>query len=92
MFVRFGERCQARPTPQRDALMTMPFERTRALLQAREFLWELVYGEAAQLPPEKLREQAKRLLRHFPRPGDVRIAHLAAPDWFGPPPTGEDPG
>ena len=43
--------------------MTMPSERTRALVWAAEFLQELRSGSDT---PAAIREQAIRVLRHFP--------------------------
>lgn len=43
--------------------MTMPSERTRALIWAAEFLQEL---RSAPDTPAAIREQAIRVLRHFP--------------------------
>ncbi len=43
--------------------MTMPSERTRALIWAAEFLQELRSGSET---PAAIREQAIRVLRHFP--------------------------
>lgn len=43
--------------------MTMPSERTRALVWAAEFLQELRRGSDT---PAAIREQAIRVLRHFP--------------------------
>ena len=64
--------------------MTMPHERTRAVLQAREFLQELAAGEWPYTLPLDVRREAQRLLRHFPRANDMELAHLALPTWFGP--------
>jgi hypothetical protein len=71
--------------------MTTPRERTRALIWTRDFLRELAHGDAAQLPAKELRAQARALLRHFPLPGDIELAHLAAPDWFGSTFTDDNP-
>jgi uncharacterized protein (UPF0147 family) len=53
--------------------MTMPNERTRAVIQTREFLVELSRDSAL---PEKIRRDAKFLLRHFPSPSDMRQAGI----------------
>lgn len=53
--------------------MTMPGERTRNLLQAGAFLKVLA---AHQAVPKDVRQEAYRLLRHFPTVSDVEaIAH-----------------
>ncbi|QIB49589.1 BPSL0761 family protein [Pseudomonas sp. OIL-1] len=43
--------------------MTLPYERTRAVLQTREFLRSLVQNPAL---PHDIRDNAKSLLRHYP--------------------------
>nr|WP_239690084.1 BPSL0761 family protein [Pseudomonas sp. NFPP33] len=48
--------------------MTMPDERSRAVVQTREFL-----VKDSSLP-EKVRDDAKFLLRHFPSQDDVILA------------------
>jgi len=70
--------------------MTMPDERTRAVMQARAFLQELATGEwGSELPPA-VRREAHRLLRHYPDARDLVLAHLAVPGWFGRP-SDEEP-
>jgi hypothetical protein len=51
--------------------MTMPSERSRAVVQTREFLVELSRDMSL---PERIRRDAKFLLRHFPSQDDVLIA------------------
>lgn len=63
--------------------MTMPHERTRAVTRTREFLFELAHGKRAL--PKEIRSTARMLLRHYPMSSDMQIAHLYAPQWFGPP-------
>lgn len=48
--------------------MTLPDERTRNLLQAGAFLKELAGSQAV---PKSVREEAYRLLRHYPTLSDV---------------------
>lgn len=61
--------------------MTMPDERTRAVLDTREFLVALCCGEIKRIPAE-VRERARRLLKHYPSPLDLDEAGEAAPDVF----------
>ena len=61
--------------------MTTPYERTRALLQTREFL--RLY---AALGDPEMRANAAALLRHYPGLVDIEAAHTASPDVFGPVP------
>lgn len=49
--------------------MTTPDERTRNLLQAGAFLKELREDKAV---PEEIRQEAHRLLRHYPTVFEVR--------------------
>lgn len=60
--------------------MTMPSERTRAVIQTREFLQILV---AAEEVPEHIKEEARRLLRHYPDNSNLRIVANVCPDWWG---------
>jgi hypothetical protein len=69
--------------------MTTPDERTRAIVQTRVFLRELITSELTPGVPDDVREEACRLLRHYPLPGDMNIAHQACAVWFGPEPKGE---
>lgn len=48
--------------------MTMPAERTRNVLQAGAFLSELAASKAV---PKSIREEAYRLLRHYPTVSDI---------------------
>lgn len=50
--------------------MTTPSERTRNLLQAGAFLKEL-RGDASM--PKHVRDEASRLLRHYPTAGDLQL-------------------
>ena len=54
-----------------DSNMTMPNERTRAVIQTREFLVEL--SRDASLP-DRVRRDAKFLLRHYPNRNEVLSA------------------
>jgi hypothetical protein len=65
--------------------MTLPYERTRAVIHAVEFLTRLVspYNEnGIKKIPKEVRQEALRVLRHFPRPCDIYAAATAAPDVF----------
>lgn len=48
--------------------MTMPFERTRCIVQTHAFLTELASDTEV---PERVRKDAQFLLRHFPTKYDV---------------------
>ncbi|RJG13607.1 hypothetical protein D3879_10355 [Pseudomonas cavernicola] len=51
--------------------MTMPDERTRSVIQTREFLVDLSRDSTL---PESVRGEARRLLRHFPSKDDLILA------------------
>lgn len=62
--------------------MTMPHERTRAVLQTRDFLVELSRDKSLS---EKIQHDAKFLLRHYPLKTDLEQAGLLEeqPERFG---------
>lgn len=51
--------------------MTMPSERTRAVIHAREFLQEISQDVSL---PEPVRRQARHLLRHYPSREEMLLA------------------
>ncbi|WP_413704242.1 BPSL0761 family protein [Pseudomonas sp. Pseusp16] len=48
--------------------MTMPCERTRALIRTRDLLVELAQDPALS---ESIRRQARQLLRHYPNANEI---------------------
>lgn len=64
--------------------MTMPFERTRAVMQTREFLQWVMSADATAEMFMQAKREARTLLRHYPSSIDLHLAHLACPMWFGP--------
>lgn len=68
--------------------MTIPSERTRAILGTRAFLDGLVHPETLSgLPatiPGALQEEARVLLRHYPCATLIHRAHHVLPQYFGP--------
>ena len=63
--------------------MTLPFERTRALLDVRLFLLELTDPGKIPRVPRALRGKAASLLKYFPTNADIEQAHKALPGCFG---------
>jgi hypothetical protein len=63
--------------------VTIPFERTRAVIQTREFLQAL---QTTPRVPTTVRVEALRLLSHYPELTDLDKAHQGAPDFWGPVP------
>ena len=51
--------------------MTVPSERTRAVLATEKFLLELCDPKATPRIPKALRDRARTLLRHYPSPYDM---------------------
>lgn len=49
--------------------MTMPCERTRAIIQTREFLDDMSRDNSL---PERVQIEARRLLRHYPTQPQMR--------------------
>lgn len=66
-------------------LMTLPSERTRAVLWTRQFLQELLDPSKSPGVPRTVREQARMLLRHYPSASDMALAGQAIPAWFSVP-------
>lgn len=53
--------------------MTMPTERTRALLFALDFLKEVLNKEKNPTIPDDIRRQAEVVLRHYPSKFEIRL-------------------
>ena len=66
--------------------MTIPYERTRAILETRDFLRELQDPQLTPRVPASVREIARKLARHYPAYAEVELAHKALPHLFGPVP------
>lgn len=53
--------------------MTMPDERTRALLLAGQLLTQLASSARTPDVPDAIRKQAQHILRHYPSGSDIRF-------------------
>ena len=62
--------------------MTLPDERYRAVMAAKELLIDLTDPKATPKIPRELRLRAGHCLRHFPSKWDMDIAALDAPTVF----------
>jgi len=51
--------------------MTMPFERTYAVKNAREFLYSLLDSKVTPRVPRAIRDKARSILRHYPSDWDM---------------------
>lgn len=62
--------------------MTMPNERTRAVVWAIRFLRRLTspYEGGIKKVPKEVREEARRILRHFPYPNELGQAESFDPE------------
>jgi len=66
--------------------MTVPFERTRALVLTKEFLEAMLDPKQTPRTPRSMRGKAKALLRHYPGLCEIERVHKALPDEYGPVP------
>lgn len=74
--------------------MTLPNERTQAVMQTSEFLRRLAspYNGGIKGVKKEVREVARQLLRHYPRPYDLHHVAKQCPDVFDVRTTyGDDP-
>jgi hypothetical protein len=65
--------------------MTIPFERTRALVLTKDFLHRLS-SLGNDVMPWQISVEAEALLRHYPALAQIELAHQALPQFFGPVP------
>jgi len=63
--------------------MTLPVERKHAVLNAEQFLRDLMDPKATPRVPLAVRQRAWRCLKHFPSKYDMEMASEQAPDVFG---------
>ncbi len=61
----------------------MPRERTVAILNTKEFLFDLMSPKKTPKVPSAIRQQARWLLKHFPGNYDLRQIVEALPEVFG---------
>lgn len=66
--------------------MTIPYERTRALVETKHFLQELQDPKLTPRVPAAVREIARKLLRHYPVYAEIEMVHKALPLFYGPVP------
>ena len=55
--------------------MTLPYERTNAVLRTEKFLLKLCIPSQSPRVPKEIREEARRLLKHYPSQYNMR--HIA---------------
>jgi len=62
--------------------MTLPDERYRAVVQTAKFLHSLCYSSETKRVPLAVRQEARRLLRHYPNEWDMRTVAEEMPSIF----------
>ena len=71
---------------KRSTDMTEPHQRTRALLETKQFLYELQDPKLMPRVPAAVRKLAGKLLQHYPSYADIELVHKKLPLIFGPSP------
>lgn len=64
--------------------MTIPVERTRAVMNAGRFLLSLLDPKKTPKVPRAIRHEAGAVLRHYPASFEMRRTHNRFPDLWGP--------
>lgn len=65
--------------------MTLPDERTRAVIYTRKFLRDLLQPKITPRVPREVRDRAANLLRHYPWDLHISLASKSAPVVFDDP-------
>jgi pyruvate/oxaloacetate carboxyltransferase len=55
--------------------MTLPYERSRAVVQTQAFLLEVANGTRYKRVPREVKMMARHLLRHYPMKSDLQMTH-----------------
>lgn len=63
--------------------MTLPFERTNALLNTRYFLWALIDPKQTPKVPLNVRRWARSCIKHYPSEHDIEKIAKKLPKLFG---------
>ena len=53
--------------------MTVPIERTNAVIRTEKFLYDLLDSKKTPRVPRSIRQQASNLLRHYPSEFDMNM-------------------
>jgi hypothetical protein len=64
--------------------MTIPVERSYAIHNTKQFLYDLLRPDKTPKVPKAIRERSRRLLRHYPSNWDINYCSKKCPDTFGP--------
>jgi hypothetical protein len=68
-----------RPGQKQNLPMTMPYERTKAVIETRELLQLLASSDDSAVPG-RIHDLARQLLRHFPLDVDLDVSAAALPN------------
>ena len=63
--------------------MTMPYERTKVVIETRELLRLLARSDGSPVP-STIHDLARQLLRHFPLDVDIDVSAAALPGVWAP--------
>ena len=63
--------------------MTIPSERTRAVLYTQDFLMDLLDPKKTPRVPKEIRRRASALLRHYPSDHDMEMVVAEGSSRFG---------
>ena len=66
--------------------MSLPEEKYRALMNARQFLIDLLYPSVYKKVPKIVRESARACLKHYPQVYELEDLRKACPEILGPVP------
>jgi len=64
--------------------MTVPHERSYAIHNTQQFLFDLLDKKKTPRVSKEVRERARRLLRHYPSSYYINVCAKNSPDIFGP--------
>ena len=64
--------------------MTMPIERSRAVINTRQFLVDLMNPDKTPKVPNAVRKEAYRCLKHYPGEYYMEVVAEEVPTIFGP--------
>jgi len=63
--------------------VTIPAERTRAVLAGEDFLVDLLTPAKTPRVPKAIRERARRVLRHYPGRINMKLTAQRCPEIWG---------
>ena len=63
--------------------MTLPHEEALAIARVRQFMYELLAPKATPKVPKAIRQQARRIMKHYPILPSLKCAYKMAQEWGG---------